>query len=124
MSEDAMATQRIVWIALPNGLTNNGTAARVSVLVSPTLFGSQRLGDFDFVDWPARLDPTRVNFSVDVSGQLLPARVVSKASSARWGALFKEDDFVRNPPENLQGQRFAPIYSSYPVARLHDALKS
>jgi hypothetical protein len=55
-----MATQSLIWSALPNGLAADGSSLRVSVLLSPRLHAGtdpQKLSSFfpDWHDWPATL---------------------------------------------------------------------
>src|SRR5256885_8704702 len=60
-----MATQSILWTALPNGYSEDGRSLRVSLLVSPRLEPDvdPQLKSFpDFVDWPATLAGSRVLF--------------------------------------------------------------
>lgn len=104
-----MATQSLIWTALPNGLTSDGASLRVSVLLSPRLHAGvdpQKLQSFfpDWQDWPSTLAKGTVDVrhgaamvSVPLSQTLGPNRVdttLGSPTSADWFALFPPDLFV------------------------------
>jgi hypothetical protein len=117
-----VAAQTILWVALPNGLVRrDGTLmAKLSVFVSPRLQGASTLAPFDFLDWPARLQPGRAEFQVAFADRSVRADIKSQSDSQLWRALFSESTFVRSPASSPLSR----IYSSYPAARVHDVLKS
>lgn len=104
-----MARQSVLWTALPNGYTTDGTSLRLSVLAAPRLdpqAALQRLSTFpDFADWPATVAASRftVSFgaaSVTIGGSDLagPNRVdatLATGDSATWTALLPGTTFVR-----------------------------
>jgi hypothetical protein len=119
-----MASQTIVWVALPNGF-NVETAparARLSVFVAPRLRPDQppTLAPFDFVDWPARCKRGNIEFHVVFSGVRIRADIVSQPDSDRWKALFPPETFVR--PHRIDTT--SGIFGSYPAAQLHDDIKA
>jgi hypothetical protein len=119
-----VASQTIVWVTLPNGFNPASSRARLSVFVAPRLRPDQppTLGGppFDFVDWPARCAPDKIEFDVVFSGVRVRADIVSQPNSDRWKALFPPDTFVRA----YQSDATSGIFGSYPAAQLHDDLKA
>src|SRR5262245_48581085 len=97
----AHKTLEVMWTALPNGLTDDGSAYRVSVLVSPRLILAaglpQRLDQFpDMLDWPQVLAGARIGFEFGAPGTTIGATLVSQPRSADWTAVFPPDTFVRS----------------------------
>ena len=89
-----MSKQKIMWTALPNGLTRAGNRLRLSVLVSPRLVSSTgTLADFPaLLDWPTTVGGLtfRVEFQ---GGPTVTAGPVTEPGnpaldSAAWTALF------------------------------------
>jgi hypothetical protein len=109
-----MATQSLLWTALPNGLTDDGEGIRASVVLSPRLTPAAaelpRLATFapDWVDWPATLAQATFEFAygtasvaVPMNQTVGPNRVdlrIGSADSVVWTALFHEDLLVRAGP--------------------------
>jgi len=103
--------QRLQWIALPVGVSEDGADLRLSVMVAPRLRTdeSATLAPFaDFLDWPARIGAAGSAFVVELAGgPQLPATVVSPPpDSTLWAALFGPatplapfvfDDFADRP---------------------------
>jgi hypothetical protein len=92
--------EKLVWVALPNGMTVNAEGrqvARISVFLSPRLRGGAKLGDFpDFLNWPEQVSAARFEVEVD-SGEVIEARIASgPPESALWLALFGADTPVRS----------------------------
>ncbi|GAA0345512.1 hypothetical protein [Streptomyces blastmyceticus] len=119
--------QTVIWTALPGGITGDPTdrRLRLSVFVSPRLEADQPESPLsgDFADWPSNLLPGRVTFSVQVPGAPpVDAKVVSQPpDSSLWAALFGNSTVKAPPnPDDVGGQR---VYSSYPMAALHAAIK-
>ncbi len=104
-----MATQSLLWTAVPNGLTEDGTGLRVSVVLSPRLDPAgdpPALATFrEWLDWPATLAQAKFELrygaasaGVTMSQTAGPDRVddtVGLPDSAAWTALFHEDLPVR-----------------------------
>ena len=99
-----MSTQAIMWTALPNGLSQDKSHLRLSVLVSPRLTcdaATGTLAEFpDLQDWPAQVGG--LTFSVEfVGGPTVSAtRVVEPGNPAldspAWKALFPSSFPVRS----------------------------
>jgi hypothetical protein len=99
-----MSTQNIMWTALPNGLTPDGTRLRLSVLVSPRLTADAATGTLaefpDFQDWPAQV--ATLTFSVEFTGgpTVSAPPVVEPGNTAldspAWKALFPATFPVRS----------------------------
>ena len=70
-----MATQTLIWTALPNGYSKNDHRLRVSVFLSPRLdpeVQDRNLSSFqDFVNWPATL--AKSTFIISINGISSPA---------------------------------------------------
>ena len=117
-------TQQIMWTALPNGLTDDGKAYRVSVLVSPRLSHSSAkpilLKEFpDFGDWPQVL--ARATFSFDYGAQhVAEPKLVSAPMSADWIVVFPPDTPVRSYA--FEDRRDDTVLS-YPVGEIHDFVR-
>jgi hypothetical protein len=98
-----MPLQSLIWTALPNGLTPDGRALRLSVLVSPRLepqAAPPSLATFaDFASWPTTLAAARFTVRLGASTATLGASDVDgtlgRADAAAWSALFPADTFVR-----------------------------
>lgn len=108
-----MARQSLIWTALPNGYTPDGSGLRVSVLLSPRLDAQDPLGqprklaEFfpDWQDWPKTLANARFDVtygdqtrSIAATTTVGPDRIdatVGVADSAVWKALFNADIGVR-----------------------------
>ena len=104
-----MATQVIIWTAIPAG--TSGGKLRVSVHMAPRLTDGSTLRDFpDFLDWPATL----IDWGVKINGVIHPATVVgTHGESSLWPKLFIQTTTVA-PYQytNLTGRRFF----TYPAA--------
>ncbi len=111
-----MPAQRVLCIAIPAG------PARVSVFLSPRLTPDEPevLAPFDFLDWPAVFASASIGFDLAFGDTTIPAEIVSRPESALWRALFDAGTLVR--PYLLDST--SPVFGSYPVARVHDMLKS
>jgi hypothetical protein len=117
-----MASQQIVWIAVPQGLRSVGAAvrARISVFVSPRLELDDDNLAGTFLNWPERLQAGDVTFEVHFGDVSRTATMVSQTFPGLWTALFDENTFVRaHRPDETSG-----IFQSYATVRLHDVLKS
>jgi hypothetical protein len=122
-----MAKQQVIWTALPNGIVQVGSTRRLrlSVFLSPRLQpdeAAKSLEPFDFLDWPARLQPGRVVFDVLIDDGTRMRAEIDKASptpdSRYWRALFDQQTFVERhefaPPLNGLGHTYhvSPILST------------
>ncbi len=116
-----MINQRIIWTALPNGLTPDNLNYQISVFISPRLFtdegaATETLASFpDWLDWPG----TAVSFSVTIGGTTpVPVTVTSPPPSpVLWKALFKSTTFVEPYVyTSISGQNF----HSYPTNFLRE----
>jgi hypothetical protein len=104
-----MARQSLIWTCLPNGYTADGSALRLSLLLSPRLDpqgNPQRLDSFfpDWEDWPQTL--AQANFTVACNGATVTVpgdgsgvknRLDDRlglADSATWRALFTPELYV------------------------------
>lgn len=116
-----MIKQFVTLIALPNGITGAGADRRLhlSVFVAPRLQTDQgtTLAPFDFVDWPAHLQPGKVSFSVKVDqGPLVPAEIAAPPPDpALWKALFTQNTFVRSHTFDRYVHRPMMTYSARDV---------
>jgi hypothetical protein len=105
-----MARQSFMWTALPNGYTADGSALRVSVLLSPRLepqAQAKALSTFapDWTDWPAALMSASVKLSIGANSVQIPLTQTTGPNrvdltyggpdSTAWQALFPADLFVR-----------------------------
>src|SRR5438874_10011271 len=111
-----MATQTIMFTALPHGY--EGNVLRLSVYVSPRLTpdAPQRLKPFnDFLDWPDRLR-TGLAFDVEFQGgPTLNATPKNLPGSDLWKHLFSEKTFVRG--YEFKEMKLRKVYS-YPVSNV------
>lgn len=122
-----MATESVIFTALPNGHDRNGRLLRFTVFVSPRLFtdgaGSLPLkgAGFDaFEDWPAALAETRFFLTVDGLGtaDAEPDPASPPAESSTWHLLF-DGCSVRDAKFNdLSDRRFL----SFPVGEMAKAV--
>jgi hypothetical protein len=117
-----MAKQTLIWTALPNGYSADGSSLRVSVLLSPRLDAEtdpEELSSFfpDWEDWPQTLSGATITVrcgglwvSVPVaqtSGHNRVDTTLGALDSAAWKALFAGDLFV-------EGFKFKDM-SNHPV---------
>ena len=126
-----MARQSLMWTALPNGFTADGTSLRVSVLLSPRLEPQTQpntLSTFfpDWEDWPATLSNATFTIAMNGGGGVSiplsqttgPNRVdITKygaPDSAVWKALFQKTLFVR--PYEYKDLSSNPVLSYDTVA--------
>ena len=118
-----MATQNLIWTALPAGV-GNGTL-RLSAMVSPRLLASAAEGDrLDL--WPLWVDWTdnvaQAGFAVSVDGgPAIPARLDRTALDRDlWRRIFPPDTFVRSHRmDNYAGRQVI----SYPAGRVYDSIR-
>src|SRR5262245_28126190 len=116
-----MASQTLLWTALPNGTA--GSRGRLSVFVSPRLSPDNAVGTlepFVFLNWPAQLQPGQFRCQLDVDGTPIPTDIVSRPESTSWQALFSKDAMVRQ----YQTETPPGVYGSYRAATLHQRIKA
>ncbi|MFD3581411.1 hypothetical protein [Streptomyces sp. NPDC058683] len=124
------------WTVLPDGVAGRDPAGqdllRVSVLVTPLLTGSARLGDYEGMgDWPTALRGLLDHISLDFYGgsgdsviatvtSVTPADRFPAADSGAWTALFRDSTPVRAPGRKtataVPGRQ---TLRSYPAAAVH-----
>ncbi|HEV2719865.1 MAG TPA: hypothetical protein VG323_07575, partial [Thermoanaerobaculia bacterium] len=85
----------IIWTALPNGITDDGTKLKLTIFVSPRVAA---LAGTPFADWPAALatasfrielsDCTNAGAPVPCPPPLPPALDLTAGDSALWKAVF------------------------------------
>jgi hypothetical protein len=122
-----MAQQQTIWTALPNGATGEGAqrklklSVHVSVRLDPD--ADQRLAPFDFVNWPAHVQPSnlRIDLVFDGGPTVRAAIVSAPPSLTKWQALFSADTFVRS---RAVRQRASQPVSTHSVGALHSYLKT
>ncbi|MGH9245457.1 MAG: hypothetical protein ACRD29_14305 [Acidimicrobiales bacterium] len=116
-----MATESVVFTALPNGVHETGDFLRVTIFVSPRLAtdGAGELplagGDFAaFADWPAAVADTK--FAIEVAGlgplDTEPDPGSAPPDSPTWHALFDATAVVAGEFKDLSETQFR----SFPVA--------
>jgi hypothetical protein len=113
--------QRIMWTALPNGMSPDGTKLLLTVFVSPRLFTdegplTERLSHFpDFINWTGR----HITFSVAIGPDTpTPVTVVSPARQAvLWEAMFHSMTFVQ---PYIYSSLAAENFHSYPAKFIRD----
>lgn len=128
-----MATQSLIWTALPNGFSNDMKSLRVSLLLSPRLdpeMEPEVLPTFpDFFakdgDWPATLAKTTFTLhfagtTVSIAGDdfVSPNRRddrLGKADSQAWRALFSAKTPVRGYQFNDPSKKKVLSYSAQAV---------
>lgn len=110
-----MEKQTLVFTALPNGFTPDGTA-RVSVLVSPRLWadpppaGILTLAAYpDLLAWPARVAALDWKASLDGGPDLALAPEVDARKPELWAALFQATTRVK--PFVFEDHRGTPVES-------------
>ena len=126
-----MVNQRLLWIALPNGMTMDGNNRylRLSAYVNPRLYSEQEttLASFpDFLNWAYHMQPERSTFSVEVhdgtqTKVIQTQRVTSPPSQPLWQSLFRPDIPVH--PHEFDDYSNRPIVS-YPVKKVLEYTKS
>jgi len=122
-----MATESVIFTALPNGYDRNGRVLRFTVFVSPRLF-TDGAGDlplrgagFDaFEDWPAALAQTKFALVIDGLGTFDADRdpASSVAESPTWHLLF-DACRVRDGKFNDLSDR---SFLSFPVGEMAKAV--
>jgi hypothetical protein len=125
-----MAKQALLWTALPNGYSADGSSLRLSLLLSPRLdaeAGPQHLATFpDFVDWPATLAAATLvirfgGAAVTIAhDKTSPNRIddrLGTPDSKAWKTLFPDPGKTF-----VQGYKFRDLSThkvlSYPAAQM------
>lgn len=109
-----MEKQTLVFTALPNGFTPDGTA-RVSVFISPRLWSDTAAASLtldawpDLLDWPARVAALDWQASLDGGPGVALTLENDPRKPALWSALFHETTRVK--PFVFEDYRGIPIES-------------
>ncbi len=125
--------QQIIWTALPNGRTPDGTRLMLSVVASPRLRlengGAGVLQSFpDFLDWPTHIEQSLSGFDLIVDSDeasLIAATIVTgppvqPPASDLWKALFS----ATTPVRSQQFQEFRNPVATYSVSGVAAQLQS
>ncbi|HEY0928503.1 MAG TPA: hypothetical protein VGE27_01185 [Gemmatimonas sp.] len=123
-----MPKQSLIWTALPNGVTADGSGLRISVLVSPRLqpeSAAPVLSSFaDFVDWPDTLRRAKVSLTIgDTAIPITDKHVdsgIGVADSAVWRALFPAATHVKSHTFNHHKNTRV---LSFDAVALHDVIR-
>jgi hypothetical protein len=86
-----MPEQTLIIVALPNGLSRDGTYAQLSLYIAPRLTGSESLLDFpDWLNWPNTLGAGSVAVRLKTnSGHTIDAQVDTSALQPQlWQGIF------------------------------------
>lgn len=92
-----MPTQRLLWTALPNGLTEDGSHLRLSVLLSPRLDPQGKPNRLDtfahFTRWPDVVRAARFTITIGADEVVLRGSdaddTLDVPDTATWAALFE-----------------------------------
>lgn len=114
-------SQRIIWTALPDGISDDGRYLLVNVHVAPRLVAElgpgepeARLADFPaFARWAGIVNAAELQ--VMVNGEPVPTERVMEADDTLWQALFPSTTPVRSRRRERFHQR---RILSYPLAAL------
>jgi hypothetical protein len=114
-----MSYQQLIFTALPRGL--DGHHLSLSVLISPRLTvdgGEGTLAVFpDLVSWPS----VPITWTVEVTGQSLPATETGDLDPALWTATFPASTRVKS--HRVEAHEDNTRIRSYPVAPVHDFIR-
>lgn len=121
-----MATETIIWTALPNGILQRDgeTLAQLSIFVSPRLKATADEGDTlslyrNVRHWADTLNAL-TSFTLEFDGGSVEAKPISTWETQWWEGLFKDDTYVR--PYEFKDYTDRLIIS-YPVIRILKFLK-
>jgi len=116
-------SQTITFTAIPDGMSLNAERLPVSVLVSPRLVGSDRLGSYrDWLHWTGKCKETGLEVTFECNGQTLTLGAqLEQLRPELWDALFNQKTFVRSHQFNDYSGKFI---ASYPVRAALSSLKS
>ncbi|HEX8156852.1 MAG TPA: YncE family protein [Solirubrobacteraceae bacterium] len=118
-----MATQTLIWTALPDGMRDG--ELRISALVSPRLVAAASEGDElrlwpMWVNWTERIRDATFKVAFD-GGPTLDAEFdKTQLEPELWPALFRPDTFVR--PHVLDDYSNRTVIS-YPARRVHRSIR-
>jgi hypothetical protein len=117
-----MASQKIVFVAVPGGIrtVSGSRRGRVSVYVSPRLQPDNKRLSGDFLDWPKAMQDKGASFRVKFGNVVKNATIASPTTLGLWTALFNRNTFVRPHVSDV----IMGLYGSYPAARIHDLIKT
>jgi hypothetical protein len=93
-----MAEQTLLFTVMPRGLSFNSPTLPVSVLVSPRLSGSDKLGDYpDWLTWTQDLKNKGLTLSLRCGAKTRKVQVdPAPLHPELWAAMFNKDTYVRS----------------------------
>jgi hypothetical protein len=93
-----MVEQTILFTLMPRGLNLNSPSLPVSVLVSPRLSGSDKLGDYpDWLNWTRDLKKNGLTLTLRCGSKTRKMRIdTSSLRPELWRAMFNKDTYVKS----------------------------
>jgi hypothetical protein len=93
-----MAEQTILFTIMPRGMSLNSKTLPVSVLVSPRLSGSDKLGDYpDWLSWTQDLKKNGLSLTVRCGAKTRIFKIdQAPLRPELWAAMFNKDTYVRS----------------------------
>jgi hypothetical protein len=118
-----MVEQTLLFTVMPRGLTLNSPTLPVSVLVSPRLSGSDKLGDYpDWLSWTQDLKKNGLTLTLRCGSKTRKMRVdATPLLPELWSAMFNVDTYVKSYAFKDYTQR---AIFSYPARLALSTLKS
>lgn len=100
MTEDKIMAilQKVLFTLIPNGITVNGRQLPISVVVSPRLYGDDKLGSFpDWLQWTQRLKENGLTLTIACDNKTRQIPIDTKILRPDlWEQLFNEETLVRS----------------------------
>lgn len=118
-----MVEQTIILTVMPRGMSVNSPTLPVSVLVSPRLVGSDRLGDFpDWLNWTQNLKNNGLAITLRCGAHSRTVKIdPAPLRPDLWAAMFNSETYVRSYAFNDYTER---AIFSYPARLALSVLKS
>lgn len=118
-----MTEQTILFTIMPRGMSLNSKTLPVSVLVSPRLTGSDKLGDYhDWLSWTQNLKENGLSLTVRCGAKTRTFKIDQDVLHPElWAAMFNKDTYVR--PYAFKDYTNRTIFS-YPARLALSSLKS
>ena len=93
-----MTEQTILFTIMPRGMSLNSKKLPVSVLVSPRLSGSDKLGDYpDWLSWTQNLKENGLSLTVRCGTKTRTFKIDQEVLHPElWEAMFNKDTYVRS----------------------------